>query len=57
MKGLVKEESPREEPQLHIDCTGDLQVIANSSGFGSCIMCRKSASLFGVFFTIFHKLN
>ncbi|KAL3819575.1 hypothetical protein ACJIZ3_005480 [Penstemon smallii] len=26
VKGLLKAESPKEEPQPHIDCTGDLQV-------------------------------
>ncbi|XP_011069945.1 villin-4 [Sesamum indicum] len=26
VKGLVKTESPKGEPELHIDCTGDLQV-------------------------------
>ncbi|KAK4485582.1 hypothetical protein RD792_008225 [Penstemon davidsonii] len=28
VKGLLKAESPKEEPQPHIDCTGDLQVIS-----------------------------
>lgn len=55
MKGLVKSETPRDEdPQPHIDCTGDLQVTGNSLGFVSArVMFQKSASLFGVSFNIF----
>ncbi|CAI9787463.1 unnamed protein product [Fraxinus pennsylvanica] len=54
VKGLLKAESPKEEPQPHIDCTGNLQVWRVNGQKKTLLLASDQSKLYGGDCYIFH---
>ncbi|KAL2482931.1 Villin-4 [Forsythia ovata] len=54
VKGLLKADSPKEEPQPHIDCTGNLQVWRVNGQTKTLLPASDQSKLYGGDCYIFH---